>query len=106
MFSEDKKMFSKILALEETVEAAASVDVLAIILGVILMVLAVVIVTATVLQSEKDKGLSGVISGSSSDDTFSPKSKTRTRDKVLSKVTLFGSIALAVVAIIMYVYVS
>lgn len=80
-------------------------DVLAIILGVILMVLAVVIVVATVLQSEKDKGLSGVISGSASDE-FSPKAKIRTRDKILSKVTLFSSIALAIVAIIMYVYVS
>ena len=80
-------------------------DALTIILGVILMVLAVVIVTATVLQSEKDKGLSGVISGSANDD-FSPKAKIRTRDKILSKVTLFSSIALAIVAIIMYVYVS
>lgn len=81
-------------------------DVLSIILGVILMVLAVVIVVATVLQSEKDKGLSGTIAGSNSNDMFSQKSKVRTRDKVLSKITLFGSIALAVVAIIMYVYVS
>ena len=76
-----------------------------IVLGIILMVLAVVIVVSTVLQSEKGKGLSGVISGSASDE-FSPKAKIRTRDKILSKVTLFSSIALAIVAIIMYVYVS
>ena len=74
------------------------------ILGIALMVMAVFLIIAVLLQSGKDKDLSGAISGSA--ETFFSKSKSRTWDKILSKVTLVVSIIFAILVVVMYIYVS
>ena len=74
------------------------------ILGIALMVMAVFLIIAVLLQSGKDKDLSGAISGSA--ETFFSKSKARTWDKILSKLTLVVSIIFAILVVVMYIYVS
>ena len=73
-------------------------------LGLALMVMAVFLIVAVLLQSGKDKDLSGAISGSA--ETFFAKSKARTWDKILSKLTLVVSIIFAILVVAMYIYVS
>lgn len=60
-------------------------------LGIVLMVLAVAIVALVLMQSGKDKKLSSTITGSA--DTFFSKGKSKTKDKMLVRITT----ALAVV---------
>lgn len=71
------------------------------IIGILLMVIGVFLVIAVLLQSSKDKGLSGSISGGS--DSFFARSKTQTRDKILSRLTLVFSIIFAILVIALYV---
>ena len=69
-------------------------------LGIALLVMAVFLVIAVLLQSGKDNGLSGSIAGGS--DTFFAKSKAKTWDKVLSKATLVVAIIFAIIVVVMY----
>ena len=95
-------MLSNFIALTAT--KVGSLGVVEFILGIALMVMAVFLVIAVLLQSGKDKDLSGAISGSA--ETFFSKSKSRTWDKILSKVTLVVSIIFAILVVVMYIYVS
>ena len=54
-------------------------------LGIVLMVLAVALTACVLVQSGKEKKLSGAIAGSS--DTFFSKGKAQTKDKLLSRIT-------------------
>ncbi len=72
-------------------------------LGIILLVMAVFLTIAVMLQSGKDKK-SGVISGGA--ETFFGKSNVTTADKILNRLTIAVSIAFALIVIIMYVIVS
>lgn len=72
--------------------------------GIVLLVMAVFLIAAVLMQSGKDKKLSGTIAGGA--DTFFGKSKARTIDKVLSKVTMIVSIVFTLVVIVMYVVVA
>ena len=74
------------------------------ILGIILMVLAVFLVVAVLLQSGKDKRLSGTIAGGS--ETYYGKNKGRSWDKILARATTVVAIIFAVVAVAMYVVVA
>ena len=75
-------------------------EVLMIVLGAILLVLAVALVALVLMQQGKDKKLSGAIAGGS--DTFYGKNKTADKDKVLSLVT--GIISVVFVAIVIAMY--
>ena len=75
-------------------------DVLMIVLGAILLVLAVALVALVLMQQGKDKKLSGAIAGGS--DTFYGKNKTADKDKVMSLVT--GIISVVFVAIVIAMY--
>ena len=72
------------------------------VVGIILIVFSVFLIVAVLLQESKKKGLSGAISGGSS-DTFYGKSKTQTKEKILSKLTLIVAIAFTVITIVLYV---
>lgn len=74
------------------------------ILGISLMVLAVFLVVAVLLQSGKDKRLSGSIAGGS--ETYFGKSKGRSWDKILSRVTTVVAIVFAALVVFTYVYIS
>ncbi len=72
--------------------------------GIILLVMAVFLIVAVLMQSGKDKNLSGTIAGGA--DTFFSKSKATTMDKVLSKLTTIVAVVFAVVVIAMYIIVG
>ena len=74
------------------------------ILGIVLIVLAVFLVVAVLLQSGKEKGLSGSIVGGA--DTFSGKSKKAKKDALLSRLTTILAIVFAVVAVALYIYIA
>ena len=71
-------------------------------LGIILLVMAVFLMVAVMLQDGKDKK-SGVISGGA--ETFFGKSNVTTADKILNRLTMAVSIIFALVVIVMYVIV-
>lgn len=76
-----------------------------IILGIILIVLAVAFVTCVLLQSGKDKRLSGTIAGGAA-DTFFAKGKTKSKDKVLSMITTVLAIMFVVVAVVAVIVIT
>ena len=73
-----------------------------IVIGIILIVSALFLVVAVLLQSGKDKGLSGTISGSAS-DTYYGKNKGTSRDKILSKLTTVISVVFVVLVLVSFV---
>ena len=73
-------------------------------LGISILVVAVFLVFAVLMQSGKDKRLSGSIAGGA--ETFFGKSKGNTWDKVLSRLTTVFSIVFGVLVVAMDVIVS
>ncbi|MBQ8275296.1 MAG: preprotein translocase subunit SecG [Clostridia bacterium] len=71
-----------------------------IIIGIALLLMAVFLVVSILMQSGKDKRLSGTIAGGA--ETFFGKEKASTMDKVLSKVTTIVAIVFAVLVVVMY----
>lgn len=71
-------------------------------LGVAVIVLAVALVIAVLMQSGKDTRLSGTIAGGA--ETFFGKTKANTLDRMLSKVTIVLSVVFALVVIAMYLF--
>ncbi|MBQ8398268.1 MAG: preprotein translocase subunit SecG [Clostridia bacterium] len=76
-------------------------DILEIIIGIVLLIMAIFLVAAILMQSGKDKRLSGTIAGGA--ETFFGKSKASTMDKMLSKVTTIVAIVFAVLVLVLYV---
>ena len=74
------------------------------ILGIALLVLAVFLVVAVLLQSGKDKRLSGSIAGGS--DTYFGKNKGRSWEKILARATTVVAIIFGILVVAMYVVVS
>ena len=75
-----------------------------IIFGIILIVMTVFLVVAVLMQSGKEKGLSGSIVGSG--DSFFGKSKKAKQDAFLSTVTTVLSVIFAVLTVIMYIVIA
>ena len=73
-------------------------------LTIILVVLAVAVVVCVLLQSGKDKSLSGSIAGGA--ETFFGKSQGSRWDKVFAKLTTIVAIVFVVVVIAMYIIVA
>ena len=73
-------------------------------LGVIICVLAVILITCVLLQSGKDKRLSGAIAGSA--DTYFGKTRGQARDKILSRVTTVLAVVFVILVVVMYLYVA
>ena len=72
-----------------------------IIVGIILLIAAVFLVIAVLMQSGKSHNLSGTIAGGA--ETFFGKSKAKTWDKVLNKVTTIVAVCFALLVIVVYV---
>ena len=72
-----------------------------IVLGIILIVMAVFLIVAVLMQSGKDKGISGTIAGGA--ETFFGKSKAKTMDKKLSILTAVVAVIFVVVVLAVYV---
>ncbi|MBE6555031.1 MAG: preprotein translocase subunit SecG [Ruminococcaceae bacterium] len=74
------------------------------VMGISILVMAVFLVIAVLLQSGKDKKLSGTITGGS--ETYLSKSKGHSRDKILSIATTVVAIVFSVLVVAMYVIVA
>jgi preprotein translocase subunit SecG len=72
--------------------------------GIIIILLAAFLVFAVLMQSGKDKRLSGSIVGGA--ETFFGKTKGHTWDKILSKLTTIVSIVFAILAVAMYIFIA
>ena len=72
-----------------------------IVLGVILCVMAAVLVTCVLLQSGKEKSLSGTIAGAG--ESFFSKSKGKTKEKMLSRITTLMAIVFVILVVVLYV---
>lgn len=72
-----------------------------IVFGIILLIAAVFLVVAVLMQSGKSHNLSGSIAGGA--ETFFGKTKGKAIDKILSKVTTVVAIVFVLLTIIVYV---
>lgn len=70
-------------------------------LGILLLIMAIFLIISVLMQSGKSKRLSGTIAGGA--ETFFGKSKGRSIDSVLSKLTTIVAILFVLVVIIVYV---
>ena len=77
---------------------------LEIVLGIVITLIAAVLVVCVLMQSGKEKGLSGTITGSA--ETFFGKGKGKTKDKILSRVTTALSVVFVVLVVVMYIAMS
>ena len=71
--------------------------------GIILIVFAVFLVVAVLLQSSKDQGM-GVISGAA--ESFLGKDRNSRLDKLLNKLTPIIAGAFAIIVLVMYLIVE
>ena len=69
-------------------------------LGIILLVMAVFLMVAVILQSGKDKK-SGVISGGA--ETFFGKNKARSMDGILAKCTAIVAVLFILTSIVLFI---
>lgn len=65
--------------------------------GAVLIILAIVLIVAVLLQESRSAGLSGAISGGA--DTFFGKAKGKTIEQKLAKITKFIAIGFFVLAL-------
>lgn len=77
---------------------------LEIILGIIIIALAAVLIALVLLQSGKDKRLSGTIAGAA--ETFFAKGKSKTRDKILARITTVMSFVFVILVVAFYIAVA
>ena len=73
---------------------------LELVLGIILLIGALFLVVAVLMQHGKSKNLSGTIAGGA--ETFFGKTKGRAIDKVLSRVTSVVAIVFVVLVVVIY----
>lgn len=76
-------------------------DTVDVVLGIILLVAAVFLIVAVLMQSGKSHRLSGTIAGGA--DTFFGKTKGKTIDRMLSKITAVVAVIFALLVIAVYV---
>ena len=73
-------------------------------LGIVLIVFALFLIVAVLMQSSKDARLSGAIAGAA--DTFLGKERGSRLDKLLNKLTPILGGVFALLVIVMYIAVS
>ena len=71
-------------------------------LGAVLIILAIFLIIVVLLQESRSAGLSGAISGG--DDTFFGKSKGRTMEQKLVKLTKISAIAFFILTLGVTIY--
>ena len=72
-----------------------------IVFGIIILVFAVFLVVAVLMQHGKSKNLSGTIAGGA--ETFFGKEKGRTIDKMLSTLTTVVAIVFVIAVLLLYI---
>lgn len=76
-------------------------DALNIVFGVLLLIAALFLIVAVLMQNGKSHGLSGAIAGGA--ETFFGKQKGATIEKKLSKLTTIVAIVFVVIVVVVYV---
>ncbi|MBQ9116147.1 MAG: preprotein translocase subunit SecG [Clostridia bacterium] len=71
-------------------------------LGIILLLAAIFLIVAVLMQSGKSHKLSGTIAGGA--ETFFGKTKGKSIDKLFSRLTTIVSIAFVVLVLVVYVF--
>ena len=71
-------------------------------LGIILLICALFLIVAVLMQQGKGKSLGGAISGGSS-DTYFGKTKNGSNDKKLSKITTVVAIIFVILVLVVYI---
>ena len=74
------------------------------VLGIAIALMGLFLVVAVLMQSGKDKRLSGSIAGGA--ETFFGKAKAKTMDKILARLTTIAAIVFGLLVLAMYVIVS
>ena len=69
-------------------------------LYIVEIVLAMTVIVSTLMQPSKSDALSGLIQGSSN-ETFYSKNKTRTKEAVLSRVTMVSMLLFAINTVVL-----
>ena len=69
------------------------------IIGGVLMVMAVVLIGLILMQTGKEKGLSGTITGSS--DTYFGKAGGSKKERMLFKLTVIGTVLFVVLTVVL-----
>ena len=77
---------------------------LELILGIVLMVLAAVVSVLVLLQSGKEKSLSGTIAGAG--ESFFTKNKGKTKERTLSIITTILSIIFVILAVVFVIVIA
>ena len=72
-----------------------------IIFGIVLLVMALFLVIVVMMQTGKDKKLSGTIAGGA--DTYYSKGKKHSRDTILSRLTVVSAIVFCLLVVAMYI---
>jgi len=72
-----------------------------IVIGIILIVLAVFLIVCVLKQQGKERNLSGAIAGGQ--DNYMGRGKTKSMDKILSRITLVFAILFTVIVTLLYV---
>ena len=75
------------------------------IIGGVLIALAVALVALILMQTGKDKSLSGTIAGGSA-DTYFGKSGGSTKEKILTRLTIVGSILFVVLSVVLMILIA
>ena len=75
------------------------------IIGSVLIALAVVMTVLILMQTGKDEGLSGAISGGSA-DTFFGRSGGSKKEKWLTRITIVLSVLFVVLAVVLVILIS
>ena len=71
------------------------------IFGIILLAAALFLIVAVLLQSGKDNNMSGAIAGGA--ETFFGKTKGKTNDRILNKLTTIVAVVFVLLVIVVYV---
>ncbi len=79
----------------------AGLTTLEIVMGIIIIVLAAFLIAFVLLQSGKDKRLSGTIAGAA--ETFFAKGKSKSRDKIFARLTTVLGIVFVVLVVVLYI---
>ncbi len=75
-----------------------------IVFGIVLLLMAIFLVAAILMQSGKDKRLSGTIAGGA--ETFFGKTKGTSKDKILSKLTIVAAILVVLIVIALMIVIK
>ncbi|MBQ9510149.1 MAG: preprotein translocase subunit SecG [Clostridia bacterium] len=74
-----------------------------IVLGIVLMLAAIFLIVAVLLQGKSSKGLSGAIGGGNA-DTYYGRNKNNSKQKKLSRLTMIVAIVFAVLVLVMFLF--